>query len=91
MKITILGAGAWGTALAVVLAQRHPVLLWGRDEAHMLAAKQARENKAALPGLNFPEQLTVSSSLEEALNHVQGEESVLFVATSVAGLRQVAG
>ncbi|MCL1886528.1 MAG: NAD(P)-dependent glycerol-3-phosphate dehydrogenase [Betaproteobacteria bacterium] len=90
MKITVLGAGAWGTALAIALAQRHPVMLWGRNASHILATEKNRENRAALPGFTLPEQLTLSSFLEEALAHVSdAADSLLFVATSVAGLRPV--
>ena len=90
MKITVLGAGAWGTALAIVLAQRHPVVLWGRNADHVQAAEKSRENKAALPSFKLPEQLILSSVFEDALAHVSRPDSLLFVATSVAGLRPIA-
>ncbi|HWZ49607.1 MAG TPA: 2-dehydropantoate 2-reductase N-terminal domain-containing protein, partial [Herbaspirillum sp.] len=45
MKITILGAGAWGTALAIALAKRHQVLLWGRHRAVLDTMQNDRENK----------------------------------------------
>ncbi|MDL2283650.1 NAD(P)-dependent glycerol-3-phosphate dehydrogenase [Oxalobacter sp. OttesenSCG-928-P03] len=89
MNITVLGAGAWGTALAIVLAQRHPVVLWGRDAGHMLAAEKSRENSVGLPGFALPDQLMLSSDFDDALAHVKTPDSLLFVATSVAGLREV--
>ena len=89
MNITVLGAGAWGTALAMALARRHSVVLWGRNASHILAAEQIRENRAALPGFKLPEQLMLTSNFAGALAHVRNEDSLLFVATSVAGLRQV--
>ena len=55
MNISILGAGAWGTALAMSLAERHAVMLWGRDAAVMQEAQQARENAVYLPGFRFPD------------------------------------
>lgn len=85
MTISILGAGAWGTALAIALAPRQPVLLWGRDPAAMTALAEARENHRYLPGLPFPDSLQLSSDLEAAVAHAR--DGVLIVATSVAGLR----
>lgn len=96
MNIAILGAGAWGTALALGLAERHRVLLWGRDAVHMQDLDTRRENVRYLPGFGFPDNLTVSADLEAALRHLQpvatsdgppGEPGLLIVATSVAGLR----
>lgn len=45
-KITVLGAGAWGTAVAIALAARNDVLLWGRNADAMRATEAARENLA---------------------------------------------
>lgn len=89
MKITILAAGAWGTALAIALAKRHSVLLWGRNVSHVLATEKSRENKAALPGFVFPERLKLSSVFDEAIAHASAPDSLLLVATSVSGLRQI--
>jgi len=96
MNITILGAGAWGTALAIALAQRHDVLLWGRNPAAMAAAAAQRENTVYLPGFGLPGTLALSADFSQALAHVttaaqakQGE-ALLIVASSVAGLRELA-
>lgn len=89
MNITVLGAGAWGTATAIVLAERHSVVVWDRNASHILAAKKLRENKAALPGFKLPEQLRLTSVFEEALGHIQAKNSLLLVATSVAGFRPI--
>ncbi len=85
MTISVLGAGAWGTALAIALAPRQPVLLWGRDPDAMAALAAQRENRRYLPGLPFPEVLMLSSDLSAAVAHAR--DGVLIVATSVAGLR----
>jgi glycerol-3-phosphate dehydrogenase (NAD(P)+) len=53
-KITVLGAGAWGTAVAIALASRHDVLLWGRNAAQMAATEAARENTEYLRGFALP-------------------------------------
>ncbi len=90
-KITVLGAGAWGTAVALALAARHDVLLWGRDDAAMRATDAARENTAYLPGFALPPALRVSGDFDAALAHVTGasadEAPLLIAACPVAGLR----
>lgn len=86
MRVTILGAGAWGTALALGLAERHDVLLWGRDTMAMLEIDRQRENRHYLPGFVLPPGLQVGADLAGALAHLQGA-GLLIVATSVAGLR----
>ncbi|MBK46060.1 MAG: glycerol-3-phosphate dehydrogenase [Roseovarius sp.] len=55
----ICGAGAFGTALAVVLAQNGPVTLWARDKDHAAAIESARENARRLPGIALPEAVRV--------------------------------
>ena len=54
MNVTILGAGAWGTALAIAAAARHDVRLWARDAAQARAIDAARENTRYLPGARLP-------------------------------------
>ena len=54
MKIAVLGAGAWGTALAVNASARHGVKLWLRDPAQAQALRADRENKRYLPGIGLP-------------------------------------
>ena len=85
MKITVIGAGAWGTALALHFAlHNHQVAIWARN-AEQLAAMQAdRENKRYLPGFKLPDTLTAHTDLAAAL---EGSEMVMVV-TSVAGLRE---
>ncbi len=86
MNITILGAGAWGTALAIALSRDHNrLMLWGRDANAMSAMQAARENKARLPGLALPASLAVTADLQQAIAHA--EDGLLILATSVAGLR----
>ncbi|MBQ5940939.1 MULTISPECIES: NAD(P)H-dependent glycerol-3-phosphate dehydrogenase [unclassified Massilia] len=90
-KITILGAGAWGTAVAIALAARHDVLLWGRNPQQMSETEAARENLAYLPGHPLPASLRVGSDFEAALAHVMDarpeEAPLLIAACPVAGLR----
>ncbi|PJO79237.1 NAD(P)H-dependent glycerol-3-phosphate dehydrogenase [Neisseria brasiliensis] len=87
MKITVMGAGSWGTALAVHFAQHdNEVALWARNAQHIETLQNDRENKHALLGFPFPESLTAHVDLADAL---KGSELVLIV-TSVAGLRSSA-
>ena len=66
--IAVLGAGSWGTALAMLLAHnKHHVNLWSHNVEHATSMQQARENNSYLPGLTFPTTLNVSSSLESTL------------------------
>lgn len=90
-NITILGAGAWGTAVAIALAARHEVLLWGRNPEQMAETAAARENLAYLRGFPLPESLRVTADFEAALAHVTdaaaGTTPLLIAACPVAGLR----
>jgi len=90
-KITVLGAGAWGTAVAIALAARHDVLLWGRNPRQMDEMDAARDNLAYLPGYPLPENLRVSADFEAALAHVSSAAHdaapILILASPVAGLR----
>ncbi|WP_114969042.1 NAD(P)H-dependent glycerol-3-phosphate dehydrogenase [Rhodoferax ferrireducens] len=94
MKIVVLGAGAWGTALAVnagrnLLAQ-HTVTLWARDAGQASAMQSQRENVRYLPGISLPPALGVSAvSLDDPAQFgrfVAGAD-LLIVATPMAGLR----
>lgn len=66
-KISVLGAGSWGTALAMLAARNGcQTLLWGHKPEHIAALAKDRENKQYLPGLAFSENLTVTPDLAEA-------------------------
>jgi glycerol-3-phosphate dehydrogenase (NAD(P)+) len=83
MKIAILGAGAWGTALGIALCGRHEVRLWGRDAAHIEAMRRERANARHLPGFALPGALGLFDRLEAAL---EGAELML-AAVTTGGLR----
>ena len=91
--ITVLGAGAWGTAVALALATRHRVVLWGRNGDAMAAMAAARENTDYLPGFVFPPSLTATGDFDLALGHVLDQAAtgdaapLLIAACPVAGLR----
>lgn len=80
--IAVIGAGSWGTALAMLLAQNdHPVNLWSHNPEHAIAMQKSRENSRYLPSLTFPEKLSVSAELEVTLNDVR---NILIVVPSHA-------
>jgi len=64
--VVVVGAGAWGTALACVLADAgRPVALWGRDASQCEEMRQTRENRRYLPGIRLPDSLTVIDHLQQ--------------------------
>lgn len=70
-KITVVGAGSWGTALALVLADNgHEVRLWGHNSRQIDELNQLHTNEKYLPGVELPNNIVGYSSLEEALNEV---------------------
>ena len=85
MKIAILGAGAWGTALAVAASAGHQVLLWARDAAQAEALQRERCNTRYLPEVALPPGLAVTADLAAALQH--GDGGLTVIATPMAGLR----
>jgi glycerol-3-phosphate dehydrogenase (NAD(P)+) len=87
MRISVLGAGAWGTALASAAAARHELVLYGRDAGQCAAMSRDRENRRYLPELPLPESLRVTANLGEALAHA--EDGLLIVATPTDALRGV--
>ena len=66
MTISILGAGAFGTSLAIALAQKIAVTLWARNAEHAAEMQSDRINKRRLPNAPFPKDLKISSSIGEA-------------------------
>ncbi|MFB4203210.1 Glycerol-3-phosphate dehydrogenase [NAD(P)+] [wastewater metagenome] len=69
--IAVLGAGSWGTALALVLARNgHAVTLWGHDDTHVAALERQRSNERYLPGIGFPDGISVTDDLDAAVSGV---------------------
>ncbi len=67
-QVTVLGAGSYGTALALCFARKgSPICLWGRDPEQVRAMAEERENKRYLPGIELPDALKVTSDLAEAV------------------------
>ena len=85
-RITVLGAGSWGTALAVHCARTgHPVDLWGRDAALMTEITRTRANPAYLPGITLDSLVTPTGSLASAL----ADATLVIAAVPSHGMRHV--
>jgi glycerol-3-phosphate dehydrogenase (NAD(P)+) len=84
MNLTILGAGAWGTALAVHASASHPTWLWSRDPGHASGLATSRRNDRYLPAVELPAALEIGADLAAALRHAEG--GMLVIATPMAGL-----
>lgn len=83
MKITVLGAGAWGTALAIAFSARHTVTLWARKADVRSVLSADRENRRLLPAHLFPETLRIGDDFAAAA----AAADLLIVATPISGLR----
>lgn len=87
MKITVLGAGAWGTALARLLKQSiHQVTLWGYDQQALDDIRQTGRNDRYLPGIDLPREIVVESDLPRAV----ANPDCIVVAVPSKGFREVA-
>ena len=87
MNLTVLGAGAWGTALAASVAERHPTRLWARDVAQAAQMRAARCNARYLAGIALPARLHIDADLDAAIAHARG--GLVIVATPMAGLGEM--
>ncbi len=68
-EVTVIGPTSWGITLAVIMAQKGvSVSLWCRSESEAQALNSSRESRQRLPGIPFPQTLTVTSDLPEAMN-----------------------
>lgn len=95
MNIIVLGAGAWGTALAVSAvssrpAPGHQVTLWARDAAQLETLQSARANTRYLPGIGFPDSLKLAGGEGSLDAAVKGQDLIIIAApvSAVRGLLQ---
>lgn len=84
MNITVLGAGAWGTALAISLAQRHRVTLWARNAQQVADMRACGKNEKYLPEIPLPSEL----KLEADFNKVLLDAEMLVLAVPISALRE---
>jgi len=67
MKVSVLGAGSWGTALAIILANNgHQVIMWEYNKQYVKNLKKHYENKVFLPGIKIPSEIEITHSLKDA-------------------------
>src|SRR3954469_2002546 len=72
MRVTVLGAGSWGTTVAALLCRRdHEVLLWARNPEVAAEVDEKRTNEAYLPGARLPARLRATADLERAARHAE--------------------
>lgn len=84
--ISVIGAGSWGTALAIVLADNgHTVKLWGHNPEHISKINETRMNEKYLPNITLPELIKGYSSLEEALTGID----TIILAVPTKAIREV--
>jgi glycerol-3-phosphate dehydrogenase (NAD(P)+) len=81
-RVAVLGAGAWGSAIAAVLAPRLDVTLWARDPAQAESMARLRRNERYLPGVEIPAAVKVSADFPQ-------DADLMLAATPVAGLREI--
>lgn len=94
MNVTILGAGAWGTAVAIHAAKqrnsasdkKRVVTLWARDVDQAAQMETTRRNNRYLSGIDFPPDLVVETDFDRALLSVQSKNDLLIIATPLSGL-----
>lgn len=86
-RIAVVGAGSWGTALAVVLARRggHDIVLWSHTQSVANAIAEKRENSSYLPGIQIPAGVRSTTELEQAV----GAADILVLAVPSEHLRGV--
>ncbi|GAA0347383.1 NAD(P)H-dependent glycerol-3-phosphate dehydrogenase [Bacillus carboniphilus] len=85
-RVTVLGAGSWGTALALVLGDNgHDVRLWGHRREHIDQINQTRMNEKYLPNVSLPDTVIGYSSLEKALENV----NMIVMAVPTKAIREV--
>ena len=87
MNLTVLGAGAWGTALAASACTRQPTRLWARDAAQAQAMREQRCNHRYLPDAVLPDELQIDEHFDAAVAHAH--DGLIVVATPMAGLEEM--
>src|SRR5260363_19058 len=87
MNLIVLGAGAWGSALANHLSKHHETTLWTRNAAHLAQIARERRNGRYLPGIPLTRALRYEADLQKALRHAA--DALCVIATPLAALRTV--
>jgi len=85
MNVCVLGAGAWGTALAIHIAKQHKVVLWARDSSHISGMKKSRANPLYLGDFLFPKNLILENNLDCAIEDAE----IIISVVPTSGFRSV--
>ena len=86
MKLSFFGGGAWGTALAAAVADRHDTRLWIRNAGQAALIAATRVNARYLPEIRLPASLVVGADFDAAVRHAA--DGLMIVATPMSGLRE---
>jgi glycerol-3-phosphate dehydrogenase (NAD(P)+) len=89
MNLTVLGAGAWGTALAIAASGSQAVCLWARDTQQVERLRSERVNQRYLPGVTLPACLQITSDFHCACQHARTALGLILIATPMAALRNM--
>lgn len=85
-KVAVLGAGSWGTTLSILLSKKSlEVKLWAKDENKALSLRKERENKYYLPGIKIPQNIFISSSIEEVIK----DADIIVIAVPTHVVREI--
>ena len=85
-KIGVLGGGSWGTALAILLANKNnEVDIWVRNKEQLRQMKELRENKKYLPEIFIPDEIEISNDISKVIY----DKDIIVLSTATHGIRQV--
>ena len=85
MNVCVLGAGAWGTALAIHIAKQHDVVLWARNSSHVSGMQKSRSNPLYLGDFPFPKNLILENNLDLAIEDAE----IIIPVVPTSGFRAV--
>ncbi|WP_132979585.1 MULTISPECIES: NAD(P)H-dependent glycerol-3-phosphate dehydrogenase [unclassified Pigmentiphaga] len=89
LRVAVLGAGSWGTALAAACARGHATMLWARRPELARRIADTHENADYLPGVALPPDLRCTSELDDLFGHLRGApRPLLILGVPVAGMEQ---
>jgi glycerol-3-phosphate dehydrogenase (NAD(P)+) len=87
MNLSVLGAGAWGTALAASVAERHATCLWARDAAQVQQMRTSARNERYLAGIDLPRELHITADFELVVTHAA--KGLIVIATPMSALHEI--
>lgn len=91
IKVSVLGAGSWGTALAKLASDQADTLLWCRSASQAKTMQDTHENQSYLPGIKLPKTLNFTNDFDVAISHVTQGINLLILGVPMAGLFDICG